>query len=56
MLKQVRVSESLYDKLQKIKEIKGWSMRYCLDKLTEDVKPTDFNETQVIALKVKEGK
>jgi len=52
----VRISDSLYVKIQRIIERTGWrSIAYALDKLTEQVEPEDFSRVQVeVLLKVVE--
>jgi len=52
----VRISQSLYDKIKRIMEKTGWTMRFTLDKITENIKSDDFSTTEVeIIVKVKEG-
>jgi len=52
----VRISDSLYEKIQRIIERTGYkSIAYTLDKLTEQVKPEDFSRVEVeVVLKVVE--
>ena len=47
----VRVSQSLYDKIKRIMEKTGWTMRYTLDKITENVNSEDFRSV-VVEVKV----
>ena len=53
----VRVSQSLYDKIKRIMEKTGWTMRYILDKITENVDSEDFSSVEVeVIVKIREAK
>lgn len=54
----IRVSQQLYDKIQRIIKVTGWkSPSYVLDKITRDIKVEDFSEVGIkIIVEVEDGK